>query len=508
MAGQKIKHVFILMLENHSFDNIFGLSGIAGINGLTGNESNAYMGTAYPVKTPAPDTMPSDPGHEFLDTLQQLCGYNDISPVWKAGSPYPPADSSIDNLGFVANYATSVSEQTKVIHYSPPPVADIGDVMCCFDTAKQLPATYELATRFAVCDNWFASIPGPTWPNRFFAYAASSAGLDDSPSGKDQLAHELLTGYQFPHGTVFDLLTKHNLSFRLYQDRFTTLSFPIVHALEGIHWRDMHDISSFATDLQNNYDHALTLIEPNYGDIFLDTYRGGSSQHPMDGMQKGEALIKTVYEAIYNSPLWENSLLIITYDEHGGFYDHVAPPAAIPPGDGGSKYNQHGFDFSHYGVRVPAIVVSPYIPANTVSHTLFDHSSMIKTVTDNWGLPSLTDRDTAANGLSDLLSLSEPRAKADCPATLSIPNTPEIPGRELTEDEQKQFGNLPIPASGNIIGFLQVAAKIHHELGTQTDPEKSGIQDAVKNIETRTDARNYINSVLAKLKQAKEDITK
>lgn len=502
MANQKIKNVFILMLENHSFDNVFGLSGIPGINGLEGSESNDYGGKTYTVGKPAPETMPSDPGHEFMDTLQQLCGKDEMAPLWHNGSPYPPEGSGFTNAGFVANYATTTSEQTKIIHFSPPPQALIGDVMSCFDTATQLPAIYTLATQFAICDNWHSSIPGPTWPNRFFAYAASSSGLDDSPSFKQQMLWELLEGVSFQNGSIFDLLNEHlkqgddqKPKFRLYQDRYNDLSFPIVHASKGIHFSDMHDMSSFAGDLSNDYDYPLTLIEPNYGDIFLDTYKGGSSQHPMDGMQKGEELIKTVYEAIFNAPIWESSLLIITYDEHGGFYDHVSPPKAAAPNDGPGKYSQHGFDFTCLGVRVPAVVVSPYIPAGTVSKTLYDHTSMIKTVTDNWDLPSLTDRDKSANGLSALLSLDQPRQKSDCPGSLPIANVPAVNRPELTDDIIAQLDALNLPESGNMIGFLQIACKLDFELSDQSEDAKNQIIAMINSFKTIGDARKYLNGV-------------
>jgi len=504
MGNQKIKNIFVLMLENHSFDNVFGLSNIPKINGLDGTESNEYKGKSYQVQKSAPDTMPSDPGHEFLDTLQQLCGNGDLPPVWKCGDTYPPAGSEILNTGFVANYATSISEQTKIVHFSPPPADQIGDVMSCFDTANQLPALYELATQFAICDNWFSSIPGPTWPNRFFAYAASSGGLDDSPSMTQQIKGELLKGFSFPNGSIFYHLKKEELNFRIYQDRYSHLSFPIVHALEGIHWTDIHDISTFADDLSKDYDFAFTLIEPNYGDIFLDTYRGGSSQHPMDGMQKGEELIKTVYEAILNSPVWENSLLIITYDEHGGFYDHVQPPQALPPCDGTSKYSKHGFDFTRYGIRVPAVVVSPYIPKNTVCNTLFDHTSMIKTVTENWEMEPLTNRDKYANGLSSLLTLNEPRPKSDCPNSLKIANTPEIVVDNLTAEATANLDKTPLAESGNIIGFLQIAHKLDFELSTQLEKDKEKIIGIAENLLTAGHARNYINSVLEKLRLVKK----
>jgi len=129
-----------------------------------------------------------------------------------------------------------------------------------------------------------------------------------------------------------------------------------------------HEFQRVRSDVaKRDYPWLYTWIEPNYGDVASRTYKGGNSQHPLDGVTHGEALIKATYEAIRNSPHWNNSLLIVTWDEHGGFYDHVAPPRnAEPPGDTqpGSKYNQYGFTFGQYGVRVPAIVVSPLIPTN------------------------------------------------------------------------------------------------------------------------------------------------
>lgn len=444
--------------------------------------------------------MPSDPGHEFMDTLEQLCGQDNLAPIWKYGDPYPPPGNQITNGGFATSYATSVSEQTNIIHHSPPPPQDIGDVMCCFDTQHQLPVMYTLATQFAICDNWHSSIPGPTWPNRFFAYASSSNGMDDSPSLKQIMDGELFHGFSFNNGSVFDLLRNHKMKYRLYQDRYSELSFPIVQSLQNIHWRELNDISTFESDLASNYDYALTLIEPNYGDIVLNTYKGGSSQHPMDGMQKGEALIKKVYEAILNSPVWENSLLIITYDEHGGFYDHVAPGVAHPPDDGPWKYNKHGFDFKRYGVRVPAVVVSPYIPAHTVAKTEYDHTTMIRTVRDVWSLPKLTDRDENATGLSALLTLSQPRAKSDCPSNLSLAAEPEIEAVPLTEAQLAILDTTPLPESGNIIGFLQIAMKTNYEMSPAPEAEKIGILNDLQQIHTVGDAGRYMQDVLGRMK--------
>jgi hypothetical protein len=158
--------------------------------------------------------------------------------------------------------------------------------------------------------------------------------------------------------------------------------------------------SSFASDVMGPYPYTYTFIEPNYGDVFGGSYVGGSSQHPMDSVARGEALIKATYETIPNSPLWERSLLIITYDEHGGFYDSVQPGGATPPGDGSPNdpsINSGGFLFDWYGVRVPALIVSPLIPQGTVDHTLYDHASVPATLEALCGLTPMTNRDKGAN---------------------------------------------------------------------------------------------------------------
>jgi len=170
-----IEHVFVLMLENRAFDHLLGFSGITGqdaansgstgINGLTGSEANTFNGRAYSVSGGADDVMPVDPEHEFTNVLEQLCGPGATYP---AGGAYP----AINNTGFVASYVASGG------------AADPGEVMKCF-APEQLPILTALAQEFAVCDNWYASMPGPTWPNRMFVHAASSGGLDHSPTTEE-----------------------------------------------------------------------------------------------------------------------------------------------------------------------------------------------------------------------------------------------------------------------------------------------------------------------------------
>jgi phospholipase C len=399
-APSPIQHVFVLMLENRSFDHLFALSGIPGIVAATAEDSNTYERVRYSFGGGAPARMPTDPGHEFADVVEQLCG---AGVQYRAGEPYP----AIDNSGFVANYARTGTEGAR------PGAADVGKVMQGVDIRTQAPALFELASEFVLCDGWHASMPGPTWPNRFFLHGASSAGLEHSPTKQEMAEWETTNGFPYPNGSIFDALGKGN--YRLYQDQSGPPlgHVPQVASLKGIEFFDVDDLAHFEADLAAGYTARYTFIEPCYGDIVHDTYEGGSSQHPMDGLAGGDRLAARVYNAIRNSPLWTSSLFVILYDEHGGFYDSVKPGAAVPPNDGApATLNASGFGFDIYGVRVPAIVVSPWVARGHVDQTVYDHSSIPATLARLFGLAPLTDRDRHAN---DLLSLVTTTCRNDCP---------------------------------------------------------------------------------------------
>jgi phospholipase C len=492
-----ITSIFVLMLENHSFDNIFAMSGIAGIAAATSADSNSYGGSIYAVQSGAPVTMPTDPGHEFYDVFEQLAGPG-VS--FNPNQQYAPA---ILNSGFASNYATTRSEG------SPPAAADIGKIMYCFDTPNQLPVIYQLATEFAICDHWFSSLPGPTWPNRFFVHGASSVGLDHSPTDTELAEWDTIDGFQYPSGSIYDALTKNGLRWRLYNDRTDANSddpqsrfgeLAQVASLKGIHLADVNSLSRFAADLRGSYPYHYTFIEPNYGDILANTYAGGSSQHPMDDVYGGESLIKMVYEAIRNSPIWNTSLLIITYDEHGGFYDSVRPGPAVAPGDVSeeSRFNKYGFNFQQLGVRVPAVVVSPLIPAGTVDHTEYDHSSVPGTLESQFGFGSLTDRDKNAENVLHLLTLASPRT--DCPERLADPAPPAPkPAAVPPALAAPAIDEQPLPSSGNLRGAIAIAAKTDFELSSGSDADKAAIVQKHDQIKTKGQARDYVNSVMQKL---------
>lgn len=278
--------------------------------------------------------------------------------------------------------------------------------MKCF-APEQLPVLAALAQEFAICDNWHASMPGPTWPNRMFVHAGSSGGLDHSPSNQEIVEWETIGGFQFKAGSIFDALKRKEVSHRLYAGD----DFPMVAALKGISLFDIHHYSEFASDLAKaTFPYSYVFIEPSY-DV-LNEYRNSSSQHPLTDIALGEGLIKETYEAIRKSAVWDTSVLIVTWDEHGGFYDHVTPPPAVAPGDSSpnDKHNQYGFTFEQYGPRVPAVVVSPLIPQNTIDHRLYDHASIPAMIETVFGLSPLTARDRQANSPHQLLSLTRGQA--------------------------------------------------------------------------------------------------
>jgi len=222
----------------------------------------------------------------------------------------------------------------------------------------------------------------------------------------------------YENGSIFDALHEKQLPYRLYQDKSGPISgqIPQVSSLKNIGFDDVDSLEDFEEDLKNNYDACYTFIEPAYGNLTAGTYQGGSSQHPMDGVEGGDQLIKRVYNAIRNSNVWESSMLIITYDEHGGFYDSVSPPAATPPADQTlHQNNKNGFAFDRYGVRVPALIISPWVEKGGISSAVYDHSSILKTIETLFGLDPLTQRDANANSTVPLITTTQ---RLDCPQGL------------------------------------------------------------------------------------------
>ena len=471
-----IKHLFVLMMENRSFDHLLGFQGITGKDTQTGTTTKAedliglrglgqkgeehyndytfqtneqeisvpvvgpvdsgslsdpiaselkstnpppppppppvFATTRYPVTPTAGDTIYNkhDVQHQFLDVLTQLCGQGQ-GPTVAAngglkGGPYPPV-AEATKTGFAADYALNSD------------AGNPGEPMRCFAQGS-LPVLTALAREFVLCDHWFSSMAGPTEPNRMFVHAATSGEWDDSPTKDDyeeifgaKAAGAADYGIAFENGTIFDALRRAKVPFRIYAgDRF-----PQVGLLAGISlYSDVDDFDNFFGDLSDpNYDAAYTFIEPRYDEISEQSGLQfvNNSQHPANSVALGEGLIKSVYETIRNSPHWNESMLIITWDEHGGFFDHVPPPPAKPiptsSAPDGIQGKDHGFIFDQYGPRVPAVVISPWCPQNMIEHRQLEHSFIPATVEQLFGLKPLTIRDTGITGLQTLAILDAPR---------------------------------------------------------------------------------------------------
>ena len=394
----QVNHVVVLMLENRSFDHMLGFlyadsgnkapSGSA-FEGLTGTESNPdASGKAVPVykieaTTPNAYFMPgADPGEGYTATNSQLFD--------KTTAPVPPTAT---NNGFVADFAYTLGWQSKESGWSILPGTVATDIMGMF-TPTMLPVLSGLARGFAVCDRWFSSAPTETLPNRAFACAGTSQGhMDDKTK-------------TFTAPSIFGLLTQNKLDWRIYgydAEPLTRMTFPDTTDAPETHFGLFADFQAAAAAGSLP---PFTFLEPSWEST-------GNSQHPNYDVALGEQLIHDVYYALRNGPGWNQTLLIITYDEHGGCYDHVPPPTnAVPPDSDAGEY---GFDFKRFGLRVPTVLVSPLIAAGTVfrvptNSMPLDHTSILKTVEQRWKLPALTARDAAAPGIGAVLTLKTPRA--------------------------------------------------------------------------------------------------
>lgn len=342
MAPQ-LEHIIVLMLENSSFDRMLGAlfaprgeagADGGGVKGLAGNFSNIdpTSNSKYSMRVTTAREMQNDPGHDYENVVRQLAG---------------------SNSGFVADFSQTYPDSTSALRQ---------EIMSYYEDWT-LPVLHALAHNFTVCDRWFSSLPGPTWPNRLFLYSGTSLGHMDM-----KLVH------YWDQPTLFDVLTTFGISYRLYYGDISN-TYILVNKPDVAF---TYPYRYFHTDVK---DHAqfpqFSLIEPSY-------FWSPNDQHPPHDVFRGEALIAEVYNALRsNDDLWQRSLLVVCYDEHGGFYDHVSPPATTAPDawTDGTK-----FDFRRLGARVPAIAVSPWFDNGVVEDT-FDHTSLTKFVLQHFGLP-------------------------------------------------------------------------------------------------------------------------
>jgi phospholipase C len=381
-----IKNVVVLMLENRSLDHMLGYlrSAIYPIEGLTGAEYNledplnpASAKVLVNNQANYQGDLRIDPAHDTLNVNVQL---------FSSATPAPGAAPA--NQGFVLDYA-QVGGNTP---------ANTHKIMNCFAPGK-LPALQTLAQEFALCDHWHASVPGQTWPNRFFVHAGTSDGWLDNKVR------------YYGMRTIYDNLSGQGVSWNIY---FHDVPQSLALArLQVSLFKDRFKLfDHFLKDAASGQLPAYSFIEPRYNDFL---FWKANDEHPDHDVSLGDALIANVYEALRSSPQWNQNLLVILYDEHGGIFDHVPPPGGPPyaVNPDGKNSTSPPFNFDRLGVRVPAVLVSPYIAKGTIDHLIYDHTSLLATVKKIFKLPTfLTRRDAAAATFENNLALDQPRTDA------------------------------------------------------------------------------------------------
>jgi phospholipase C len=377
-----IKHLVVLMLENRSFDHMLGFMKSAAypIDGLNGDESNLDPdGVAITVSKDADFSgdYSVDPGHHFPDVNTQIFGNQDGT-----GDP--------TMTGFVKAYAQMGGSSTKQSH----------NIMKCFSAGPvpdcKIPVLVTLAEQYAVCDRWFSSVPGPTLPNRSYAHAATSMGrLDMNPIWFEESK------------TIYELLAESGVTSKIFfHDATVAMTFK--NFLKNQKFFGTFD--DFLDACDSGKLPAYSFIEPRYNNDDTN-HLAANDQHPDHDMAEGETLIHDVYNAVHKrKDVWESTVLLVVYDEHGGLYDHVVPPATVNPDNKNST--NPPFDFRRLGLRVPAIVISPWVPVGTIDHTQYDHASIAATARKLFlgaGIKPLTARDEIANPFDLNLTLDVAR---------------------------------------------------------------------------------------------------
>jgi phospholipase C len=387
----KLKHLVVLMLENRSFDHMLGALKAKNpqIDGLDGTESNPDSNGNPVLVQPLAQyqgQLDPDPDHHFPGVDLQIFG-GDASPGRVATMK-----------GFVRSYFTqqrNVEQSKKIMYYFTP---------------NKLPVITTLATEFAVFNRWFASIPGPTLCNRAFAHYGTSFG---------HVGMELR--YSNPQiKSIYERMVAAGRSAKIYMFDTPSSTMEILNLLQ-----DQPQFFGTFEQFERDCDAGLlpdySFLEPNYSDHDSETGELiASDQHPDHHVREGERFVAAVYNRIRNNPaLWESTALLLVYDEHGGIYDHVPPPACIPDGfraEAADTGTGMPFLFDRLGVRVPAVLISPWVPRGTVVNgRVFEHASIPATVTKLFlgTFDARTPRETAAQTFEDLLSA--PTMRTDAP---------------------------------------------------------------------------------------------
>ena len=363
----KIKHIVVVMMENHSFDGRFGMLGRGDGFAL---DASGKPRDANPTKSgkllrafhmPSTCQLRAKPGQDWVSSHTSYGGGR--------------------NDGFVKAS---------------------GPVAMGYWDETDIPFYYGLARQFPVCDRYFCSTLAQTYPNRRFLIAGTASGIVTTSISN-------ITKFAPANGTIFDRLQAHGISWRDYSTDLPGVA--VIAETANKYGKNISPIDQFYKDAKAGTLPSVSYVDPRY-----DADPGQSEENP-DDISYGENFVAKVVDALFHSPNWKNTVLVYTYDEHGGYYDHVAPPPAIKPDNIPPGADQHGIKgaYDRYGFRVPTVIVSPFARKHYVSHHVHDHTSILKLIETKWNLGALTYRDANASNLLDSLDLEGPPAFLDPP---------------------------------------------------------------------------------------------
>uniref|UniRef100_A0A803KRK0 Uncharacterized protein n=1 Tax=Chenopodium quinoa TaxID=63459 RepID=A0A803KRK0_CHEQI len=447
-------------MENRSFDHILGWlkSTRPEIDGLTGNEFNR-LNSSDPISPQIHVSndavfVDSDPGHSIQAITEQIFGSTRLT------DPAP--------MNGFAQQANSMSTHMPK------------NVMSGFKP-ELVPVYTELANEFAVLDRWFASVPASTQPNRFYVHSATSHGASSN------VRKDLIHG--FPQKTIFDSLDENGLSFGIYYQNIPATMF-----FKSL--RKIKHITKFHSYSLKFKLHAKLGMLPNYVVIeqryFDKNIFPANDDHPSHDVAEGQKFVKEVYETLRASPQWKEMALLITYDEHGGFYDHVPTPVSgVPSPDGIVGPEPFYFRFDRLGVRVPTLLISPWIDKGTVIRkpdgptptSEFEHSSIPATVKRLFNLKSnfLTKRDAWAGSFEKYFYLRD-TPREDCPVSIDYFLTCKyvwIPKTEKLQEVKRSLRPFGAREDAKLSEFqmelIQLASQLNgdHVLNTYPDIGKN-----------------------------------
>jgi phospholipase C len=417
----QIEHIVVLMMENHSYDNFLGTLVRRSANG----PADGYTMRAGARRAPwnPNGVIASNPNGAGM----WQNAYHMSTTCQHSGSPTQEWSASHEQYdgGRMDGFVTCVS-------YGQP--APAGPVGMAYWNQGDLPVLHSLAATFPLADRWFQSLLGQTDPNRRYLIAGTSSGMTDdidiSESGLDERAVVQDALLPVPvNGTIFDRLSTYGITWTNY-----TASYPTGTTSELYPTNDAALTAVYEKAFDDFYSDCAAGTLPGVS-LLDEDYTTQSQENPQD-IVVGEQLIHDVVTAIANSPNWSSTLLVLNYDEHGGYFDHVPPPVALAPDlippilePGQSSYD----GFARYGFRVPALVVSPFSKPDWVTHVVYDHTSILAMIERKWNLPAMTFRDANANDLSDFLDLGalragRPRSFEELCPSLAAPAPSTCPG--------------------------------------------------------------------------------